>query len=393
MLLVLVGATLVVAGATMMSFARAWETTDHLPSVWKPVILMGRTGRWVVVGLIGTSAMYVGVVLLFIGKWYAGIVGIVASYALSNLGLVCWTHLYLSKTAKAKGVGMDSGRFLREAFSRKEATGGIVRNQEELYAAHRRLKPYEDPHSLLAELWLSRVATYGPPRLDDETLVQLALTETFLFSCLPEGSNARALGLYLAHREEPKEFARLQMNDEYALLMKPIFELADSSELDPLYESRNPRTRDLGDTKGMRGRLGWPLGESDSHLRPPLACVPTVPYPGSNTVTAAQSTERQGADAADTVNPVPARGKWQEIPDRADAAVRRRGEPSDLDDSDQPQVNGTYEQEIKRRAAESRKNLGMPDDPESVRLSQRATALLMMYEQLSTTEDSTLPDS
>jgi hypothetical protein len=96
MVLVVIGGILVVAGAAILSFAQALKTVNNLPRDEKPMILMGRTGLWAVVGTVGTFAMVVGFVLLFIVKWYAGVVGIVASFALSRFALVGWLHLYRS---------------------------------------------------------------------------------------------------------------------------------------------------------------------------------------------------------------------------------------------------------------------------------------------------------
>ena len=166
---------------------------------------------------------------------------------------------------------MNLGRFVREVLSVKEATRGIVRKQEELYASVRVRRPNDEPHALLAQVWLSRAVLSGNTSFPADFLTQVALNDTFLFACLPEGKNARALGLYLAQREAPQVFAQCpEMPKEYTLLMKPLGDAVDADTILELYQSLNPTT--LNTTGGELKRLVRELrfDTTDSPLLLPL---------------------------------------------------------------------------------------------------------------------------
>jgi len=91
-----IGGILVVVGAALFSFARAWETVDRTPLELKPVVLMNKRGRWVPVGVSGMATAVAGVIILFVGKWYAGLAGLLAMYLLSNIILRAWLAMYES---------------------------------------------------------------------------------------------------------------------------------------------------------------------------------------------------------------------------------------------------------------------------------------------------------
>ncbi len=163
------------------------------------------------------------------------------------------------------------GRFLKEMLNRKEAVRGIVRVQGEVYDSVRARDPELDPHVLLARVWLSRATTPGSRRCDPNLLQQVALNDTFLFSCLPEGDNVRALGLYIAQRESPKVFSECpDMVEEYALLMKPLYDSVGSGDIFALYRSRNPHMVDEEGDELSRLVRELELGDAESPLLLPL---------------------------------------------------------------------------------------------------------------------------
>jgi hypothetical protein len=57
---------------------------------------MNKRGRWLPAGVSGVGAAVAGVIILFVGKWYAGLAGLLAAYVLSNLILRAWLGLYQS---------------------------------------------------------------------------------------------------------------------------------------------------------------------------------------------------------------------------------------------------------------------------------------------------------
>ncbi len=137
---------------------------------------------------------------------------------------------------------MAIGRFFKSIINTETLGEETITAQENLYRAIAKQFPNEDPHTVLARVWLSRMtAARQLSEIDPDYRGALAMSETQQFACVPAPGNARALGLYFVFKENPDipqrypKFAR-----EFEELMKPVFEAISTGGIQQLYEKYNP---------------------------------------------------------------------------------------------------------------------------------------------------------
>lgn len=136
---------------------------------------------------------------------------------------------------------MGIGRFLKSLVNPEAMGEEIIALQEKAYGEAQKMYSGADPHLLLAQVWLSRMAARGK-NPNDQQLQTVAFSETMLFACVPPPENVRALGHYFIHKERPdiiESYPRL--GEEFAQIMAPVFVAKDKGQLDLLYSRFNPQ--------------------------------------------------------------------------------------------------------------------------------------------------------
>jgi hypothetical protein len=130
--------------------------------------------------------------------------------------------------------------FLRTLYDDKALGLAIIRKQEEIFEKQRQLFPGHDPHTWLAQVWLSWMAA-GGKNPNDPALQMAAYAETGLFACLPIPDCATALGLYILYKERPYIIERHpEFAERYSRIMAPVFEATNNGMMGQLYRRRNP---------------------------------------------------------------------------------------------------------------------------------------------------------
>ncbi len=131
-----------------------------------------------------------------------------------------------------------------EAHHQAAVAKRILSITSEICEKVRSERPDEDEHFYLATTWLRRFfscqrAYQHGERLSDEELGNLSWTETMDYSILWPPHSVRALGLYMVHRECPKEY--LKHIKEYTALMAPVTEAKKNGTFMDIYKQMNPR--------------------------------------------------------------------------------------------------------------------------------------------------------
>lgn len=136
---------------------------------------------------------------------------------------------------------MGIGRFFKSIFNAEVLGEEIVAAQEKAYRRVKELSPGAEPHAVLAQVWLSRMAVRAKKPMD-ETMQAVAFSETMLFACVPPPNNARALGLHFINKERPDIFQVYpKFGSEFAALMEPVIKAVENGTLDALYQRYNPQ--------------------------------------------------------------------------------------------------------------------------------------------------------
>jgi hypothetical protein len=134
-------------------------------------------------------------------------------------------------------------RYLLSTFSPKILAEEIIKKQEEIYEAQRRRFPGQEEHVYLAQVWLSRGASY-PHRLDsnDPEVQTRAFIETRAFACLSPPDSIRALALYIVWKEHRDTIERyVEFQEEFNRIMAPVHQAEQDGTIDKLYSKRNPK--------------------------------------------------------------------------------------------------------------------------------------------------------
>jgi len=140
---------------------------------------------------------------------------------------------------------MGIGRFLLSMISPKVLAEETVKTQENLYVKHGSEHPDLEPHQLLAAMWLSRAKVRGHDTTA-EWMQEAAVTETRIFACLPPHRCARALGLYILYKENPRIVERYRVfQDEFNEMMQPVVEAEQNGTLTELYAKYNPTLAEM----------------------------------------------------------------------------------------------------------------------------------------------------
>ncbi len=136
---------------------------------------------------------------------------------------------------------MGIGRFLKTLVSPKAMAKEILRLQEVAYCAAEKVYPGADPHVILAQVWLSRMAAAQKVNPHDPSVQQRAFEQTWQFSIIPWPQNARALGLYFLHKERPDLVSAFpEYMHEFNEILAPGLKAMHSGEFFTRYEEINP---------------------------------------------------------------------------------------------------------------------------------------------------------
>lgn len=131
--------------------------------------------------------------------------------------------------------------FLKSLVNAEAMGDEIISVQERVYREAQRRYPGADPHMLLAQVWLSRMAAHGKTPMD-ETLQTVAFSETMQFSCVAPPNNVRALALYFIYKERPDIIQNYpKFAQEFERLMAPVMAAIESGSIDTLYQRFNPQ--------------------------------------------------------------------------------------------------------------------------------------------------------
>jgi len=150
---------------------------------------------------------------------------------------------------------MTIGRFLKSLVSPKAMAEEIIGLQEQAYRAAAQLYPDADPHVLLAQAWLSRVAARGSANPADPHVQQQAFSQTWQCSIIPWPGNVRALGLLVLYEERPELLQALpEYRREFDALLSPGVELMSSGAFFARYEQINPH---LSYSASKETGTGW----------------------------------------------------------------------------------------------------------------------------------------
>lgn len=112
-----------------------------------------------------------------------------------------------------------------------------------MYEKARRQQPEEEPHIWLGNVWLGRAQAEHDVDINEPGILEIALSETYLCSCVKHPHCARALGLYFLFKEHAH---LIEKHPKYAMeldeLMGPVLEARDNGTIDQLYRTNNPNT-------------------------------------------------------------------------------------------------------------------------------------------------------
>jgi len=136
---------------------------------------------------------------------------------------------------------MGIGRFFKSLVNPEVMGEEIITLQEKGYREAEKMYPGADPHMLLAQVWLSRMAAHGKNPMD-EMLQTVAFSETMQFACVPPPKNVRALALYFIHKERSDIIQNYpKFAQEFEALMTPVFKAMENGNIDDLYRRYNPK--------------------------------------------------------------------------------------------------------------------------------------------------------
>lgn len=133
--------------------------------------------------------------------------------------------------------------FFRKAFSffnSRVLIEETINTQKEIYEGQKKMYPDMDLHDHLAQVWLSRMATFGYDPYEKAS-ISAAYSTTFNFACIPPPKCIRALALFMVYKENEKAIVdNLQFRKEFETLMKPVYEAQDNDTWIELYAKYNP---------------------------------------------------------------------------------------------------------------------------------------------------------
>lgn len=129
---------------------------------------------------------------------------------------------------------MAIGTFFRSLVDNEVMGEQIIKAIQDLYSKTKLASPADDPHVILANTYHARIKVqkmgFKPPgarRLDarDPDIGLLALSETVIFACLPEGHNVRALAIKILMDERPDiALQHPKFEADFEMRMQPLIE-------------------------------------------------------------------------------------------------------------------------------------------------------------------------
>jgi hypothetical protein len=147
-------------------------------------------------------------------------------------------------------------KLLWGSIYKKYAFRHTLQKQIEMYHIKRKQSPDQAQHMHLAEVWLSRRATFGMDPFD-ESIQARSYVMTFLYACLPHPVCAEALGLYTVLSEYPERVINRypEFMNRYKEIMNPFRGMA-KPDLKELYLKHNKNTPDEFIDTMLEGDLG-----------------------------------------------------------------------------------------------------------------------------------------
>jgi hypothetical protein len=98
----------------------------------------------------------------------------------------------------------------------------IVKKIIDVFNETSRYSPGDDRHELLAKTYISRLVARGE-NINEETIALESLSQTHIFSLLPEGKDIKAMALHILNQERPDIIqAYPKFGLEYMRLMEPV---------------------------------------------------------------------------------------------------------------------------------------------------------------------------
>ncbi len=159
---------------------------------------------------------------------------------------------------------MGIGRFFKSLVNPEVMGEEIIALQEKAYGEAQKMYPGADPHLLLAQVWLSRMAAQGV-NPNDQKYHTVAFSETMQFACVPPPRNVRALDHYFIYKERPDIIEKYpQFGTEFAQIMAPIFVAMENGQMDSLYSRLNPQ---MAAKASRENETTSKSGDNIAHLR------------------------------------------------------------------------------------------------------------------------------
>jgi len=152
-------------------------------------------------------------------------------------------------------ITMGIGRFLKTIVSPKAMAEEIISLQERAYKEAAKMYKDANPHVLLAQVWLSRIAAAKMGDPNDTATQQKAFYETWQFAIIPWPYNIKALGLYFVTKEHPEIITMYPAYQiEFDELLLPGLQAMHDGSFFELYEERNPN---MAYEKSRESPSGW----------------------------------------------------------------------------------------------------------------------------------------
>lgn len=110
-----------------------------------------------------------------------------------------------------------------------------------MYEKSQKQQPHEEPHVWLGNAWLGRAEAKHDVDINTPGMLNVALYETYLISCVEPPLCARLLGLYFLFKEHPhvvEKYAKFAK--EFEELIGPVLEARTNGTIDALYRQYNP---------------------------------------------------------------------------------------------------------------------------------------------------------
>jgi hypothetical protein len=134
---------------------------------------------------------------------------------------------------------MGIGRFLKSLVDSEVMGEEILKAIHDLFHQTSHYNSGDDPHDLLCKTLLGRLRARKIDISNNDVFLR-AMSDTYLYACLPPGKNIRALALHCLNKERPDIINQYpKFGQEYDRLMKPL--LSGDQDVARLYKLHNPQ--------------------------------------------------------------------------------------------------------------------------------------------------------